>query len=54
MTGNKKYVKCGQALIIWDNSQRHEEVMAANRNKMGAPFQYIEYLFAALAGIYTR
>ena len=46
MTANKKYVKCDQALIIQNDSQRHED--AANRNKMGAPFQYAESLFAAL------
>ena len=38
-------------MIIWDDPQRHEEVMAANRNKVGAPFQYAEPLFAALAAI---
>ena len=45
MTDNKKYVKRGQALIIWDDPQRHEEVMATNRDKVGTPFQYAEYLF---------
>ena len=40
MTDNEKYVKRGQALIIRDDPQRHEEVMVANRNKVGAPFQY--------------
>ena len=49
MTDNEKYVKRGQALIIGDDPQRHEEVAAANRNKVGAPFQYAESLFAALA-----
>ena len=49
MTDNKKYVKRGQALIIWDDPQRHEEVTGANRNKAGASFQYAESLFAALA-----
>ena len=48
MTDNKKYVKCGQALIIWDDLQRCEEVMGANRNGVGALFQYAESLFAAL------
>ena len=50
-TDNEKYVKRGQALIIRDDPQRHEEVMAANRNKVGAPFQYAESLFAALAAV---
>ena len=36
-------------MIIQDDPQRHEEVAAANRNKVGAPFQYAESLFAALA-----
>ena len=49
MTDNEKYVKRGQALIIRDDLQRYEEVMGANRNKVGAPFQYAESLFAALA-----
>ena len=49
MTDNEKYVKRGQALIIGDNPRRHREVAAANRNKVGAPFQYTESLFAALA-----
>ena len=30
MTDNEKYVKRGQALIIGDDPQRHEEVAAAN------------------------
>ena len=51
MTDNEKYVKRGQALIIRDDPQRHEEVMVANRNKVGAPFQYAESLFAALAAV---
>ena len=49
MTDNKKYVKRDQALIIRDDPQRREEVTGANRNKVGAPFQYTELLFAALA-----
>ena len=49
MTDNKKYVKRGQALIIRDDPQRHEEVTGANRNKVGATFQYAESLFVALA-----
>ena len=49
MTDNKKYVKRGQALIIRDDPQRYEEMAGANRNKVGAPFQYAESLFAALA-----
>ena len=49
MTDNKKYVKRGQALIVGDDPRRHEEVAAANRNKVGAPFQYAESPFAALA-----
>ena len=49
MTDNKKYVKRGQALIIRDDPQRYEEMMTANRNKVGTPFQYAESLFAALA-----
>ena len=48
-TDNKKYVKRDQALIIGDDPQRHEEVAAANRNKVGTPFQYAESLFAVLA-----
>ena len=51
MTDNEKYVKRGQALIIRDDPQRHEEMMVANRNKVGAPFQYAESLFAALAAV---
>ena len=51
MTDNEKYVKRSQALIIRDDPQRHEEAMAANRNKVGAPFQYAESLFAALAAV---
>ena len=50
-TDNEKYVKRGQALIIRDDPQRCEEVMATNRNKVGAPFQYAESLFAALAAV---
>ena len=49
MTDNEKYVKRDQTLIIRNDPQRHKEVMTANRNKMGAPFQYAESLFAALA-----
>ena len=49
MTDNKKYVKRGRALIIRDDPQRCEEVTGANRNKVGATFQYAESLFAALA-----
>ena len=49
MTDNKKYVKRGRALIIRDDPQRYEEMAGANRNKVGAPFQYAESLFAALA-----
>ena len=48
MTDNRKYVKRGQALIIWDDPQRCEEVTGADRNRMGAPFRYAESLFAAL------
>ena len=48
MTDNEKYVKRGQALVIGDDPQRHEEVAAANRNKVGAPFRYAGSLFAAL------
>ena len=50
-TDNEKYVKRGQALIIRDDPQRREEAMAANRNKVGAPFQYAESLFTALAAV---
>ena len=50
-TDNEKYVKRGQSLIIRDDPQRHEEVMVANRNKVGAPFQHAESLFAALAAV---
>ena len=49
MTDNKKYVKRGQALIIRDDPQRHEEVTGVNRNKVDVPFQYAESLFMALA-----
>ena len=49
MTDNRKYVKRGQALIIWDDPQRHEDVATVNRNKVDVPFQYAESLFAALA-----
>ena len=49
ITDNKKYVRHGQALIIGDDPQRHEEVATANRNKVGVPFQRAESLFAALA-----
>ena len=49
MTDNEKYVKCGQALIIGDDPQRHEEVMSANKNESGASFQYTGSPFAALA-----
>ena len=48
MTDNRKYVKRGQALIIRDDPQRYEEMAGANRNKVGASFQYAESLFAAL------
>ncbi len=51
MTDNEKYVKRGQALIIRDDPQRYEGVMVTNRNKVGAPFQYAESLFAALAAV---
>ena len=51
MTDNVKSVKRGQALIIRDDPQRHEGVMVANRKKMGAPFQYAESLFVALAAV---
>ena len=49
-TDNEKYLKRGQSLFIRDDPQRHEEVIA-NRNKVGAPFQYAESLFAALAAV---
>ena len=49
MTNNEKYVKRDQTLIIRGDPQRHEEVMTVNRSKVGAPFQYAESLFAALA-----
>ncbi len=38
MTDNEKCVKRGQALVIQDDPQRHED--AANMNKVDAPFQY--------------
>ena len=50
-TDNGKYVKRGQALIIRNDPQGREEVMVANRNKVGAPFQYAESLFAVLAAV---
>ncbi len=35
MTDNRKYIKRGQALIIWDDPQRYEkEVAGANKNKV--------------------
>ena len=35
MTDNRKYIKRGQALIIWDDPQRYEEEVAgANKNKV--------------------
>ena len=40
ITANEKYAKRGQALITKDDPQRLEEVAAANRNKMDAPFQF--------------
>ena len=46
MTDNKKYVKCGQALILKDDPQRRKK--GANMNKTGASFQYAGSLFAAL------
>ena len=49
MTDNKKYVKCGQVLIIRDDPQRYEEMAGANRNKVSAPLQYAGSPFVALA-----
>ena len=49
ITANEKYTKHGQALITKGDPQRHEEVMSANRNKVGAPFRYAGSLFVALA-----
>ena len=51
MTDNEKYVKCNQALIIWDDPQRCKEATGADRNKVDAPFLYAESLFAALAAV---
>ena len=51
MTDNEKYVKRGQALIIKDDPQRLEEVVAVNRNKADALFQYAESLFAAMVAV---
>ena len=51
MIDNKKYVKRGQALIIWDDPQIYGEVTGANRNKVGASSRYAESLFAALAAV---
>ena len=34
MTDNRKYIKRGQALIIWDDPQRYEEEAGANKNKV--------------------
>ena len=48
MIDNKKYVKRGQALIIWDDPQIYDEVTGANRNKVGASSRYAESLFAVL------
>ena len=47
----EKHVRRGQALIIRDDPQRHEVVMVASRNKVGAPFQHAESLLAALAAV---
>ena len=49
MTDNRTCVRRGHALIIRDDPQRYVEVMGADRNSAGAPFQYAESLFAALA-----
>ena len=51
MTDNKKCVKRGRVLIIWDDPQRYEGMAGANRNKVGVPFQYAESPFAALTMI---
>ena len=48
-TGSEKYIKHGQALIIKDDPQKFEAVAAANRNNVGAPFQYVESSFAVPA-----
>ena len=49
MTDNRTCVRRGHALIIRDDPQRYVKVMGADRNSAGAPFQYAESLFAALA-----
>ena len=49
MTDNRTCVRRGHALIIRDDPQRYVEVMGADRNSAGAPFQYAESLFVALA-----
>ena len=48
-TGNGKYVRRGQVLVIHDNPQKHREVRDANMHKGGAPFRYADSLLAALA-----
>ena len=48
-TDNEKHVRHDQVLIIRDDPQRREGVIATNRNKVGVPFQYAESLFAAMA-----
>ena len=53
-TDNEKYVKRDQALIIKDDHQRFEGMVAANRSKAGAPFQYAESLFAILTVVKSR
>ena len=44
MADNAKYVKHGQTLIIGDDPQRLGDVAVANRNEVGALFQYVESL----------
>ena len=50
-TDNERYVKRGQTLIIKNDPQRCKDVTVANKNKVSAPFQYAESLFAALAAV---
>ena len=50
-TDNEKYIRRGQALIIRDDPERCIEVKKANFHKVGAPFQYADSFFAALAAV---
>ena len=51
MTDNEKYVKRGQALIIGDDPQRHEEVMSANSDSAYWNGALTSFLLAPAMGI---